>query len=84
MSSSAQVLQVYALPEWIDEEKMGMGKSELIAVSASELEKISQLATANKVLAIVKKFDAVTSIPVKGKITLVLDAIQDPGIIYAS
>ena len=71
--------QVYVLPDWIDEVKNKTGEAELVVLSEPELEKISQLATPNKVLAIVKKFETVTTIPVKDKITIVLDTIQDPG-----
>ncbi|MBL0130600.1 MAG: hypothetical protein IPP43_05345, partial [Chitinophagaceae bacterium] len=44
-----------------------------------ELERISGLTTPNKVLAIVQQFDRYTPGATKGKITLVLDAVQDPG-----
>jgi TrmH family RNA methyltransferase len=42
------------------------------------LEKISALSTPNQVLAVFKKAKE-TAIPIKGKITLLLDTIQDPG-----
>ena len=48
------------------------------AINETELERISQLTTPNKVLAIVKKFE--TNEPgIKERISLVLDAIRDPG-----
>jgi TrmH family RNA methyltransferase len=43
------------------------------------LDKISQLNTPNKVLAVVKQFETGKEITVKGKLTLALDCIQDPG-----
>ena len=50
----------------------------MTAVEDFELEKISQLTTPNKVLAIVRQIDNGKPV-VKGKITLALDNIQDPG-----
>jgi RNA methyltransferase, TrmH family len=44
-----------------------------------ELERISQLSTPNKVLALVQQFEEPAGIVTKDKITLVLDAVQDPG-----
>lgn len=75
----AAVLQVYALKEWIDDNRNALVNKENYEISEAELERISQLTTPNKVLAIVKMFDAGAIIGVKGKITLVLDAIRDPG-----
>ncbi len=76
---TANVQQVYALQEWIDDNYGQIGKTEVTAVSMAELEKISQLTTANQVLAVVKKFETPASMSTKGTITLVLDTIQDPG-----
>ncbi len=75
----AAVLQVYALKEWIDDNRNALVNKENYEISEAELERISQLTTPNKVLAIVKMFDVGAMIAVKGKITLVLDAIRDPG-----
>jgi RNA methyltransferase, TrmH family len=74
-----QLTQVYALQEWVQENASLSPQTDIIEVTHSELERISQLTTPNKVLALVKKFEPATTIPLKGKITLVLDAIQDPG-----
>ena len=54
-------------------------KNFFIEVSEDELEKLSQLKTPNQVVAVVKKFDVEKDIAVKGKISLVLDSIRDPG-----
>jgi TrmH family RNA methyltransferase len=75
----AQVTAVYALQEWIRDNATLSAKAATTEVSHVELERISQLATPNHVLAVVKKFEPATAIPPKGKITLVLDTIQDPG-----
>lgn len=77
-SKNAAIQQIFALKEWIDLQTKNRKDIEIVEVSEDELEKISQLATPNQVLAIVKKFEQ-PAIIAKGKVTLVLDAIQDPG-----
>jgi TrmH family RNA methyltransferase len=73
------VKEVYAVKEWINENNGHLQPKLFIEVSEEELEKISQLKTPNKVIAIVRKFAIENNIAVKGKISLVLDTIQDPG-----
>ncbi|MBL7737772.1 MAG: RNA methyltransferase [Chitinophagaceae bacterium] len=72
------VRQVYAVKEWIKDQSI-TGDMDVVAISPEELEKISQLKTPNQVLAVLQKFDTTGPITVKGKISLVLDTIQDPG-----
>ncbi len=70
--------QIFALDEWIIENKDLLMSINVTTISEAELERISQLKTPHKVLAIVKKFE--TNEPViKERISLVLDTIQDPG-----
>lgn len=76
-STAKHVLEVYALKEWIGKNNILL-KNAPVEVSEVELERISQLRTPNQVLAIVRQFDH-TALDAKGKITLVLDTIQDPG-----
>lgn len=76
---TAEVKQVYAVKDWIDENKIILGRTEIIEITEAELEKISQLTTPNKVIAIVQQFNAGKNIVTKGRITLALDGIQDPG-----
>ena len=78
-ADAAAVKEIYALKEWIDENKKISGSAAITEISAIELEKISQLTTPNKVLALVKQFDAGDEIITKGKVTVALDCIQDPG-----
>jgi RNA methyltransferase, TrmH family len=78
-SDKTNVQQLYAVKEWIEENKVLIGHTEAIEVDEFELEKISQLTTANKVLALVRQFDVLVNTAAKNKITLVLDNIQDPG-----
>jgi len=77
-SENAELTQIYGLDEWVEENKDLLKDVSPTAINETELERISQLATPNKVIAIVKKFEA--NVPViKDRISLVLDAIRDPG-----
>jgi RNA methyltransferase, TrmH family len=78
-SAPQYVKEVYAVKEWLKDNSRHPQKKVFIEVSEEELEKLSQLKTPHQVVAVVKKFDADKSVVVKGKITLVLDTIQDPG-----
>ena len=75
----ASVREVWALPGWIEEYKSLVGTTVVGEISEVELERISQLNTPNKVLAIVEQFELPDTIETKGKVSLVLDTIQDPG-----
>src|SRR5690349_9603309 len=77
-ASRENIQELYAVKEWIKENSHWI-KIPVTEVSESELEKISQLKTPNQVLAVLKKFETGESITTKGKISLVLDTIQDPG-----
>ena len=78
-ASNCSILQLYALKEWIGEHANAKDQAEVIEVSAVELEKISQLTTPNRVLAVIKKIEWKNAPVVKGEISLALDTIQDPG-----
>lgn len=77
--NAASVIEIFALKEWINNNKKLLEKRAVTAITEAELEKISQLTTPNKVLAIVRQIDINENIDVKDKIILVLDGIQDPG-----
>lgn len=80
-SSIFSCQQVLGLQQWLQQNEMLIRKTysgPLQAIDNFELEKISALSTPNQVLAVFKKAKKKTSDP-KGKITLVLDTIQDPG-----
>ena len=77
-SKNVELTQIYALSEWIEENKDLLSSSNITAISETELERVSQLKTPNKVLAIVKKFE-VNEPEIKKKISVALDTIQDPG-----
>lgn len=78
-AANENVKEIYALKDWIIENKESLGKTETVEITEMELEKISQLITPNKVVALVRQFDPVVPVKTKGKISLVLDDIQDPG-----
>ena len=73
------VKEIFALQDWIDDNSNLLGRIDVTTITEIELEKISQLATPNKVVAIVQQYNAGESIVTKDCITLALDNIQDPG-----
>ncbi|UAY53289.1 TrmH family RNA methyltransferase [Ferruginibacter albus] len=80
LSSNLHCKEIVALPEWFNanEKLVSTVTAVLHEVKDFELEKISALSTANQVLAIFEK-KVVEAVTLTGKITLVLDDIQDPG-----
>jgi TrmH family RNA methyltransferase len=70
--------QVFAMQEWLNENGELLAGVNVVAITEQELEKISQLRTPNQVVAIIKKLKVELPV-VKGKVSLVLDTIQDPG-----
>lgn len=73
----AHVLMVYALDDGMQEASSYIDASKLTTVSKAELERISQLQTPNKTVAVLKQFTPVE--PQSPSFSLYLDAIQDPG-----
>jgi TrmH family RNA methyltransferase len=73
------VQEVYAVKEWLKDNNGHTQKKIFSEVSEDELERLSQLKTPHQVVAVIKQFDAEKDIETKGKISLVLDTIQDPG-----
>lgn len=78
-SQRAMIKEIFAEKEWIEENKKLLRNISVTEITTTDIEKISQLSTPNKVLAVVKQFEEDKDIIIKGKITLVLDCIQDPG-----
>jgi TrmH family RNA methyltransferase len=79
VSASNPVQQIYALPGWITAHQGLLKSITPVEVDEKELERVSHLNTPNQVLAIVKKFETPLKPEIKGKVSLVLDTIQDPG-----
>ena len=77
-SKNAEFKNLFALDDWLNENEELWKGIDAVAISEMELEKISQLKTPNRVVAIIRKFDVV-ELAVTGRISLVLDTIQDPG-----
>ena len=73
--------ELLALTNWLQQHSSFLQKyfhGVVHEVAPQEMEKISALSTPGEVLAVFKKKDAVAFDP-KGKISLLLDTIQDPG-----
>jgi TrmH family RNA methyltransferase len=77
MASEWVIRQAYATKEWI--ETQPFKPHYVTEVADFELDKLTQLHKANQVLALVEKKQIKGPIQLKGKMTLCLDGIQDPG-----
>ncbi len=77
MASDWVIRQAYATKDWIQNQPF---KPHYVTeVADFELDKISQLQKGNQVLALVEKKQVHEPLPLKGRMTLLLDGIQDPG-----
>ena len=74
---NAAIKDVYATKEWITSQK-NIGNIRVTEVTEEELKQISQQMTPNQVLCVAEKLKW-DILPLKGRITLALDNIQDPG-----
>ena len=72
------VYEIYAVKEWMDENKKFIKSIDTIEITKAELKGISFMTTPQSVLALVR-MPSTNTIVTKGKIILALDAIQDPG-----
>jgi TrmH family RNA methyltransferase len=77
-SKNAELKHLFALHEWLEINQELLLKKNITEINEQELSRMSQLKTPNLVLAVFKKFET-NAEPVKEKISLVLDCIQDPG-----
>lgn len=80
LSSSIVVKQLYATKEYLSELEIRNPQPEIYEVSESELQRISQLTTPNRVLAVaeVPKYE-LNHEELRDQLTLVLDDVRDPG-----
>lgn len=78
-ANNCKVTHVFALKQWIEHNRNTKSHTEFIEVSEDELKKISHLTTPNQVVAIAEKIKWDEKPEVRGHVSLVLDAIQDPG-----
>jgi len=72
-----EIQHLYALADWANAQTNP--SLPLTVVTEDELARMSQLQTPNAVVALVKKKSFESPLNYKGKLTLVLDGIQDPG-----
>jgi RNA methyltransferase, TrmH family len=79
LSAPQRIQELYAVKEWLNQHSNHSREDVFREISEEELEKLSQLKTPHQVVAVVSKFEEGKVIDVKGKISLVLDKIQDPG-----
>src|SRR5689334_14089317 len=70
-----QIEKVYAVKEWL--ELNNSNEVEIVEISSTELERLSQLQTPNQLIAVIKKLPSTK--PDVSSLTLYLDTIQDPG-----
>jgi TrmH family RNA methyltransferase len=77
LAADWELQSIYATADWADE--MEDPSLPITVVGEDDLERMSLLQTANKVLAVVKKKQFAAPLIYDNKITLVLDGIQDPG-----
>jgi RNA methyltransferase, TrmH family len=78
LKAEVGVYEIYAVKEWLDENKKFIKSIDTIEITKAELKGISFMTTPQSVLALVRMPSANT-IVTEGKIILALDAIQDPG-----
>jgi RNA methyltransferase, TrmH family len=78
-AANAEVLQVYAVKDWIKGNEKRQLNTPVMEITEVELARISHLQTPNSVIAIVKQADKSFPINVGEQVSLVLDGIQDPG-----
>lgn len=77
-NKNVEVQSVYGLTDWIHKNEPLLTRVNVVHITETELERMSQLKTPNTVIAVSKKLP-VASPEVRGKISLILDEIQDPG-----
>lgn len=75
---NVELVDVYGLKEWKQSNENIFTTININEISESELSRISQLKTPNQVVAVFKQFEKVNP-ETKGRISLVLDTVQDPG-----
>jgi TrmH family RNA methyltransferase len=76
LSSNFKINKIYAIPSWVKSNKTNI---ETIIVSEDELQKISNLQTANEVLMLVEMPNEKDIQSLKNSLSIALDGIQDPG-----
>ena len=78
-SAELEISELFALPDWITANGTSIKTIKATEINESDLGKISQLSTPNKVVALIKKPVISKTLHTKAALSLVLDTIQDPG-----
>jgi len=75
-SMPQQIEKIYAVEDWISANQSSQS-TKIIEINSAELQKLSQLQTPNKVIAVINKLPSFK--PGDSSFVLYLDTIQDPG-----
>lgn len=78
-SGVVNITELYAVKEWLDKNRQYCKGISTEEMQEFELEKISQLTTPQKVLAVAEKIVWKGTLSAAGNISLALDGVQDPG-----
>ncbi len=73
------VKKLFALPDWIENNKKILSEVEVAPIDTIDLDRISQLKTPNKVIALMEAPWSEGFVLRTNELALVLDGIQDPG-----
>src|SRR5688572_9864519 len=63
-TDASAVKEVYALKDWMEENKRSLENTTAVEITEIELERISQLATPNKVVAVMQQYDSAAPVMV--------------------
>jgi TrmH family RNA methyltransferase len=77
INSTFKIRQVYALESWL--QKNPSVNAPVKEISSGELDRVSNLQTANEVVIIAEQAVIIGEPQLKGALSLMLDGIQDPG-----
>lgn len=77
--TTQQIEAIYVLEELLQVYARKYPRHAFTGISTMELERISQLKTPNEILLVLRKPHATDPLALNGKLSLMLDTIQDPG-----
>jgi TrmH family RNA methyltransferase len=78
-AAGANILEIYAVKEWLNHSRLPATTRVVEEVTEDELGRLSQMKTPHQVIAVVKQFGEQSPANLEGRVSLVLDTIQDPG-----
>ena len=71
------ICNIYATKDWLDAN--AIGNVPFTMVTSAELARISNLQTPNEVLIVAKQLENTSEFALEGRLTIIMDGIQDPG-----